>query len=87
MAKSNSTELVTVVTRTMNDAVSSLHTLWTLVEKSLDNGTNWAACEMVYEMLPLIGGKLDAAVRAMGGCPTGVFDETLDGRSIRINIA
>ncbi|MFP6557396.1 hypothetical protein WJ542_03495 [Paraburkholderia sp. B3] len=87
MAKCNSTELVPVAMQSLNDAVSSLHTLWTLVEKSLDNGTDWAACEMVHEMLPLIGGKVDAAARVLGGCPTGVFDEALDGRGIKITLA
>ncbi|KVK99275.1 hypothetical protein WS94_01300 [Burkholderia territorii] len=84
MANSNSTELVAAATRSVSDAVSSLHTLWTIVEKSLDNGTDWATCEMIHELLPLIGGKLDAALGAMGGSPCGSFDDVLDKRGIRI---
>ncbi|MGU7855452.1 hypothetical protein ACV22X_22180 [Burkholderia orbicola] len=84
MANSNSTELVAAATRSVNDAVSSLHTLWTIVEKSLDNGTDWATCEMIHQLLPLIGGKLDAALGAIGGSPCGSFDDVLDKRGIKI---
>lgn len=87
MANSDSIELVTTVTRGIDDAVSSLHALWTLVENSLDNGADWAACNVVHEMLPLIGGKLDAVVEAMGGSPTGAFDEALRRRGIGMTAA
>ena len=85
MANANSTECIATAQRTIMGAVDGLHSLWALLEKSMDNSTEWAAVSLACELLPVIGGKLDAAIAAISGNPTGYFDGILDSRGITVS--
>lgn len=85
MSTANSTECIASTQRTIAGAVDGLHSLWALLDKSLNNGTEWAAASIACELLPLIGGKLDAAIASLNGSPSGHFEEVLESRGITVS--
>jgi hypothetical protein len=67
--------------------IQALGDLWVLLDSSLDNGTEGAACSILIELLPVIGGRLDSAMTVLGMSPTGRFKDVLANRGITVGAA
>ncbi|VWB80494.1 hypothetical protein BLA14095_03716 [Burkholderia lata] len=66
-------------------AVQALSDLWKILEGSLGSDREGAACAMAIELLPLIGGRIDSAISALGVGATGCFEKVLADRGIVIS--
>jgi hypothetical protein len=69
-----SINLTQTAARGISSAIQTLHDLWTVLGAAGDTGNEVAACSVAHEMLPVIGGKLDAVIAALGEGRTGFFD-------------
>ncbi|WP_423392802.1 hypothetical protein [Burkholderia sp. LMG 21824] len=70
--------------RDISGAVQALSDLWIILDGSLGSDREGAACSMASELLPLIGGRLDSAISALGVGATGCFAKVLADRGIVI---
>jgi hypothetical protein len=68
--------------REISGAVQALSDLWKILDGSIGSDREGAACAMAIELLPLIGGRLDSAISALGVGPTGCFEQVLAAKGI-----
>jgi hypothetical protein len=67
--------------RLITGAVEALYDLWTILDSAIGHSDKeTAACSLASELLPVIGGKLDA----LCSMPTGCFQEILSEQGITI---
>ncbi|WP_321951629.1 hypothetical protein [Burkholderia cenocepacia] len=81
MATINSTERASDERRRIASTVHALYDLWTILDSAVCNGSEQGvACSVAAELLPVIGGKLDALIESRTGC----FDDVLSKEGIVI---
>ncbi|WP_423393285.1 hypothetical protein [Burkholderia sp. LMG 21824] len=68
--------------RGISGAVQALSDLWKILDGSLGSDREGAVCAMAIELLPLIGGRLDSAISALGVGPTGCFEQVLAAKGV-----
>ncbi|WP_174942480.1 hypothetical protein [Burkholderia lata] len=73
---------VSAAGRDISGAVQALSDLWKILDGSLGSDREGAACSMAIELLPLIGGRLDSAISALGVGPTCCFEQVLAAKGI-----